>query len=101
MSKKPQMPVAEQSRDMESRVVGAKPIKTAIWGCGAVAEYYYAPALKSLDDTFAVVALFDPSKERTECLKQSFASAAVVGDFDQLPSDTQLVIICSPPKFHV
>ena len=85
--------------DMNEQV--SRPITAAIWGCGAVSELYYAPALRRLGGLFSVVALHDPDESRARGLQAVFDGARLVKSLGELPANTELLIIASPPAFHV
>ncbi|MBX9879499.1 MAG: Gfo/Idh/MocA family oxidoreductase [Candidatus Obscuribacterales bacterium] len=77
-----------------------KPVNVALVGCGAVAEHYYAPALKKLSasGTVSVKAVCDSSKVRAEKLSLQFPGSAV----DEIAQfkDIDLAIIATPVAFH-
>jgi len=77
--------------------------RVAIVSCGAVAQRYYAPALRELAShgVLQVTALYDPDAQNVERLKQSFPDAQCVGDLAELcPSWVDLAVIASPPRYH-
>ena len=79
------------------------PQRIALVGCGAIAELYYAPALKEVCrfSNLEVTALCDPSVSRLNNLRQTFPSAQTFTDFDQLlATKPNLAIVASPPQFH-
>jgi predicted dehydrogenase len=78
-------------------------LRVALLGCGAVAELYYAPALKELEraEQLQVRALFDPSHDRVAQLNKSFPSATPIADLAELSKrDIDFAIIASPPRYH-
>jgi myo-inositol 2-dehydrogenase/D-chiro-inositol 1-dehydrogenase len=84
-------------------VQAGPPIRVSIVGCGAVAELFYAPALRALENAglAKVVALVDPSRDRMAHLRRNFPDAATLADARQLEGgDRDLAIIASPVRFH-
>jgi predicted dehydrogenase len=79
-----------------------KPVTVALSGCGAVAQLYYGPALRALENAgwLRVVALYDPVPAMRKALKRVFASALEVDEFSRLCRNTDLVILASPPRMH-
>jgi myo-inositol 2-dehydrogenase / D-chiro-inositol 1-dehydrogenase len=78
-------------------------VDTAIVGCGAVTEMYYAPALTLLQDEgmLRVSGLFDPDPTAVARVGAMFPAATRAPTFDALlrrPND--LVIVASPPHAH-
>lgn len=71
-------------------------------GCGAVAQLYYAPALRALEKAglLRVGALHDPVPAMRKAMKQVFPSALEVEQFPGLYADMDLVILASPPWMH-
>jgi predicted dehydrogenase len=72
-------------------------------GCGAVADLYYAPALKQLvaEGLVEVAGAFDPDPAAAARFGAKFPSAAVTGSLTTLlgfPLD--LAVVASPPRFH-
>ena len=79
------------------------PLGAAIVGCGALAELYYAPALKGLQsaEPIRVAALIDPNASRRAVLSKSFPEARLVSAVEELkPGEADLAIVASPQKFH-
>ncbi len=79
------------------------PIRIGLAGCGAISETYYAPALRELERTgeVQVVALMDPSPERTALFKDGFPGASFLGGLAGMSkARPDLVIVASPPRFH-
>ena len=80
-----------------------KPQRLVIVGCGALSELYYAPALREACGlaSLEVSALYDPSSQRLNILKDFFPAAQLVTNFDELLNlRPNLAIVASPPKFH-
>lgn len=78
-------------------------MKIAIVGCGAVAQYYYAPALQELSrsENIRVTSVLDPNAERAESLKKEFPDSAVAGSLEELAATSpDLAIVSSPPASH-
>ncbi|XHR30181.1 MAG: Gfo/Idh/MocA family protein [Chthoniobacteraceae bacterium] len=71
-------------------------------GCGAVSQFFYAPALTALEGagTLKVEGLVDPSAESLSKLAETFPNAARFARLEEAPIASRLVIIASPPKFH-
>lgn len=81
----------------------AKTATIALLGCGAVSQYYYTPALKSLEKRrlLQVKALFDPNSARTAQLNKVFRSAICLRNLSELSQlDIDLAIVASPPGYH-
>ncbi len=79
------------------------PARVALVGCGAVAERYYAPALRALcsDGTLTVTALVDIEVRRTAHLAACFPDAARLTHWGKLAGlEPDLVIVASPPRHH-
>lgn len=79
-------------------------VRVAISGCGAVTELYYAPTLRMLARTgrIDVVALSDPDRGRLSALGTVFPRAAHCSELESVfAAKPHLVIIASPPCFHV
>lgn len=80
-----------------------KMLKTALVGCGTVAQLYYAPALKELEKQGAISlrSIFDPDIEAAAGIKRSFPSASILSNLAQIKeSGAEFAIIASPAKFH-
>jgi predicted dehydrogenase len=77
-----------------------KKFRVGIIGCGAVAELYYAPALKQMQDLgeVDVEVLCDPMKENLSRLAKSFPNAKMSEKF--LEQSADLFIVASPPFLH-
>jgi len=79
-------------------------VRVAISGCGAVTELYYAPTLLALarKRRIDVVALSDPDGDRLDTLSAAFPLAAGCSELASVfATQPQLLIIASPPRFHV
>jgi len=80
------------------------PIELAIIGCGAVVEGLYRRALERLEarGLARVVALVDPSAERTSALRRHFRSARAFATPREAfaAMGPSLAIITSPPALH-
>lgn len=80
---------------------GKEPVKVGIVGCGAVAELYYAPALRALerDGHVQVVSLTDVDPKRLAKLAAFFPAARTRAE---LPTgdDVQLAIVATPAHLH-
>jgi predicted dehydrogenase len=79
------------------------PIQVTIVGCGAVAEMFYAPALKALEKggRCEVVALVDPNQQRSAQLQREFPGAKTHNDLNNLTGgERALAIIATPVRFH-
>lgn len=82
-----------------------RPLRVALLGCGAVAEQFYAPALRVLEteNLLAVSALCDPAAERTARLGTFFPAATAHRDTAELfatPDAADLALVLSPVRFH-
>ncbi len=87
---------------MNDNLTRAK-IPVVIFGCGAVAERFYAPTLRQLerDDAVSVRALVDPAPERTEALRAFFPEAGAYDEPGRLPAGSgELAIVAAPDRFH-
>lgn len=79
-------------------------VRVAVSGCGAVTEQYYVPTLRALarDRRIDVVALSDPDRGRLDMLGTLFPLSARCDEFAAVfASRPQLLIIASPPRFHL
>jgi len=71
------------------------PIRLAIVGCGAVAEGFYAPALRGFQG-FSPVVMVDRQLHRAELLKSYFQSCAAETDFTALRERVDAAIVALP-----
>jgi predicted dehydrogenase len=79
------------------------PLGVALFGCGAVSQLYYGPALNVLErqGLIQVTALWDPDADSLDRLKRLFPLAAVARSATLAAQQrSQLAIIASPPAFH-
>jgi predicted dehydrogenase len=79
------------------------PLGVALFGCGAVSQIYYGPALCVLErqGLIQVTALWDPDADSLDRLKKLFPLAAVARSAAAAAQHrSQLAIIASPPAFH-
>ena len=77
--------------------------RVALVGCGAVAEVYYAPALRELskEGLVRVTALADTDRASAERLARRFPAAQIQEDLGGLESESvDLAVVASPPRFH-
>jgi predicted dehydrogenase len=84
--------------------VPSSAVRVAISGCGAVTEQYYFPTLHALarDRRIDVVALADPDRGRLDTLGPTFPLSARCDEFTAVfATRPQLLIIASPPRFHL
>jgi predicted dehydrogenase len=83
---------------------GTPPLDLAIIGCGAVIEGLYRGALKKLESRgmVRVVALVDPSADRTAALGRHFGSARAFATAERALAETRahLTIVASPAGRH-
>ena len=83
---------------------GTRPMDLAIIGCGAVTAGLYRGALKKLESRgiARVVALVDPSTERSGALGRDFRAARAFTTTDQAFAQTrpELTIVASPAGRH-
>ena len=81
-----------------------RPLDLAVIGCGAVTTGLYRGALKKLEsrDIARVVALVDPSTERTAVLARDFRAARAFTTTEQAFAETRpaLTIVASPAGRH-
>lgn len=78
-------------------------IPVVLVGCGAVAQIFHAPALKSAESMglCQVEALYDPSVERATGILNLFPKASLLKSLDELRAyPAGLAIIASPAKHH-
>lgn len=81
----------------------SRPTTAALVGCGALAELYYAPALKGIQSSepVRVAALVDPNATRRAVLSRFFPEARAVATVEELKSgEADFAIVASPQKFH-
>ena len=74
-----------------------------IVGCGAVAQQFYKPALRSLErvGVLSVKAVVDPSPTALKVLSAAFPQATAAQTTDALKlGPGVLAVIASPPRFH-
>ena len=78
-----------------------KALPVALVGCGALAEHYYAPALRALarDGRLEVAALVDPDAARCARLAPFFPGARSLDSLDGL-GEVSLAIVASPARWH-
>ena len=80
-----------------------KPLRTAILGCGGIAQRH-AQNMMALDDKFQLVAFGDVSLERTRTFSEKITAgkAPVFADHQALfeENDLDAVVICLPPFAH-
>jgi predicted dehydrogenase len=80
-----------------------EPLRLAIVGCGALAELYAAPALRSLEARrlVRVTHLVDPAPQRTQALGRTFPGAGQLTGIERLDtSQADAAMVCSPARFH-
>lgn len=80
-----------------------KYIEFAIVGCGALAELYYAPALKGLAGAvdLRVAVIVDPSSDRRAMLRKAFPKARAIASLaDLAPGEVGAAVVASPQRFH-
>ena len=80
-----------------------KPVQVIVVGCGAVSQFFYSPALLTLQqaEIIKVSGLVDPQDQARSELQKSFPEARPHVELASCPLDPNtLVIIASPPKFH-
>lgn len=80
-----------------------RPLNVALIGCGAVANLYYAPALRALEQAgkLRVKALSDPEADKMAALRKHFAGAVSLARLaDVTDHAIDLAIVASPPRSH-
>lgn len=80
-----------------------RPLRTALVGFGAVAELYYAPALRLLQGTGEVqlTTVYDPNPARLARASEILDGVRPVSDLDEvLRAAPALAIVASPQRFH-
>jgi predicted dehydrogenase len=78
-------------------------MRVAIVGCGAVTQFYYAPALRELEEqgVVRVVSLFDPQTASAGRVQAEFPAASIMPHIDAIaPTGADLAIVASPARFH-
>jgi predicted dehydrogenase len=78
-------------------------IQTALIGCGAISELFYARALPALieQERLHVCCLVDPDRSRLAVLGNAFPSAQKHQQLIQIPlSGLDLAVVASPQRFH-
>src|SRR5215211_3946940 len=86
-----------------NRLVNDETVEAVMVGCGAVAQFLYAPALLTLERAGAVrvSGLVDPVSRQRDEVRASFPHASPYSDLASSPlGPNTLVIIASPPKWH-
>lgn len=85
-----------------TRPAGDEVFRIAIVACGALTKLFYAPALNCLgkDRRASVVALVDPDPARLAAISPHFPDAKTGDSLADVPADTQIAIVASPPAFH-
>jgi len=84
-------------------MTSSHPRRFALVGCGAISELYYAPALVEVSKIIPLemVALYDPSPDRTASLLRIFPNAKSVSNIEDLiATSPDLAVVASPAKFH-
>lgn len=77
--------------------------KIAIVGCGAITRQFYLPALRALQQAhhpLSIIGLIDPSLPQLEHCKAECKDAKAYKHLNELPKDTNLVVIASPHRMH-
>jgi len=80
-----------------------EPVKAALVGCGALAELYYAPALRGIQsaEPVRITTLVDPNAARRAVLSGFFPDARRLSAVDELnQGEADFAIVASPQKFH-
>lgn len=79
------------------------PIPIVLVGCGAVAQQFYLPTLRTLSSLgeVTVKALVDPSETARSAMAGTFPQAQQVAQLGDAQADEgSLAIIATPPRFH-
>lgn len=78
-----------------------KKVKTAIVGCGAVAEIFHIPTLQRMPET-EIAALIDVNVDRAKQLKKEYnLNCETYNNYqDILSKDIEAIFILTPPKLH-
>lgn len=79
------------------------PLPVVLIGCGAVAQQFYLPTLRTLSSRgeVAVQTLVDPSDAARHALAAAFPHAQQVANLaESNAADGSLAIIATPPRFH-
>src|SRR5262245_56296982 len=75
--------------------MGARRLRLAIVGCGAVAERCHAPALRGFDGFVASV-MVDRQPQRAEILKRGFPDCTTAADHSSLRGQVDAAIVALP-----
>ena len=82
----------------------SSPLRVGLIGCGRIVEEGHGPAYNALADSYAVVALADPSEQRRDLIGERFGVAAAQrhADYRDLlaTSELDLVDIAVPHALH-
>lgn len=79
------------------------PLRVLLVGCGALAELYYRPVLKHLEERgeLRLVQIMDPDPGRREAFQQSFPGVRAHDSLSGVTSQAvDLGIVCSPAAYH-
>jgi predicted dehydrogenase len=88
--------------DMSNSTASSAPIRVAIIGAGAVADYHHVPGLK-LDPRARLVAACDASPELLEKRRGDWGIDRVDTDFEAICADpgVDAVVVCTPNDTHL
>ena len=84
---------------MPNKGVDKSPVRLAIIGCGAVAEFCHLPGAK-LAPEIEIVALVDKNLARAQFLGEKFGIEVWIDDYRQLPDGVDGVIVGLPHHLH-
>jgi predicted dehydrogenase len=76
-------------------------MRIGIIGCGAMTAGAYVPALRSVPETYTVVAIADPSEERRDLVGDALGlppASRYESGHDLLAADLDSVLIATPPQ---
>ena len=74
--------------------------RLAVIGCGAAANEFYLPVLRSIAGSAESVILVDPLDEQRQAVANKFGFRNMVSDYRDLTDDIQGVLIATPHHLH-
>jgi predicted dehydrogenase len=75
--------------------------RIALIGCGAVAEAFYAPALRKRPSLARSLVLADPDRARAEALRASLGAGDAVTDYREALGQVAGALVLTPHHLHV
>jgi predicted dehydrogenase len=74
--------------------------RIAIIGCGAITEWFYAPALARRPSVLKKLVLVDPDETRAQQLAKQLNANRYVGDYREILDEVEGAIIAVPTHLH-